>query len=496
MRGFPPTSRSGRRLGATALAVLLTAHAAGAVQARAVQADPAGDSPAPQEPRTGLTAGQTAGLIEGVAITPPHAESPRAADLVRLSERALRQTPRLSYDILGVAGGADAPRPLHFAGTVLIYEPITSTPLNLRLGMKGQVSGLRPGPADAVPDPDAAARAGQKVWSFEFFSEPPEAIMLRHSTKDIFTAENAESTATLGHQCPHLLISWIDLWADTARRAARDARGLSTAGTATIDGRHCHVVSFDFNDTTGQRHEVLWFLDALDRLPRRLESRRVPEGVQLSGAPGSGGPERRLLALDAAAVFTGVRVPSEQDADAVFRWTLPGDYELTKVAPEIVVRNTSVTPAGAAPTLGPLAPGAPAPEWISRDETGRLRRSSEFAGRAGVIVFVSRWSAEARRLERAVLDLAAQSPAGAAPLSVVIADCWSTPEPATQQHTPGVDARLLHAEGVAAAFGLDCVPSYAVLDPRGRIVATGIGFPPQREQDLRRAIDDATRSAR
>lgn len=472
----------------------LIAPGAGGVHARwagLAPAAPPAEPPAAADPALG----QAAGLIEGVAITPPHAESPRAVELVRLTERALRQTPRLSYEILGVSGGADAPRPLHFAGSVLIYEPITATPLQLRLGMKGQVSGLRPGPADAVADPDAA-RAGQKVWSFEFFCEPPEAIMLRHSTKDIFTAENAEATATLGHQGPHLLISWVDLWADTARRAARDGRGLSTAGSATIDGRHCHVVSYDFNDATGQRHEVLWFLDALDRLPRRLESRRVPEGVQLTGLPGSGGPERRLLALDAAAVFTGVRVPSEQDADAVFRWTLPGDYELTKVAPQTVARHAGVTPAGAAPTLGPAAPGTPAPEWIARDETGRLRRSSEFAGRAGIIVFVSRWSPEARRLERAALDLAAEAPTRAAPLSVVIADCWSTPEPGAATTPPGVDARLLHAEGVAAAFGLDCVPSYAVLDPRGRLVATGVGFPPGREQELRRAVDAATRSAR
>ncbi len=125
-----------------------------------------------------------------------------------------------------------------------------------------------------------------------------------------------------------------------------------------------------------------------------------------------------------------------------------------------------------------LVPGASAPSFTLPDTEGRARSLSEWTGRPVVLNFwafwCDTWKAELPSL-RALSD--EQSALGFSLVAVSV-DGTRVPEFTRQRGAPTPFPTLLDTQGkVSRAYGIAHVPTVVILDARGHVRYTHIGYP-------------------
>jgi thiol-disulfide isomerase/thioredoxin len=243
---------------------------------------------------------------------------------------------------------------------------------------------------------------------------------------------------------------------------------VSLAGTEEVDGELCDVLVIPGRKGLLAR----WFIARSDHLPRVVER-------EVINALGGG-----VIRVEIHSLQTN---PELEPAD--FKLRAPPGW-----------RTVDVNAANAAPFTQPaprrmpdglLMYGVRAPEFELADPSGDTVTLAELRGQVVVLDFWATWCPPCRRAMPLV-----QKVHEAYPSDVVRVFGVSTSErggdPAALMKDKGFTyGLLLNGESIAPFYGVRSLPTFYVLDKKGRVMHASRGYNPNKEKAIRRAIDAA-----
>jgi peroxiredoxin len=364
------------------------------------------------------------------------AEDPDPRDILKRSAAAIRAQDSVSYK--AIASGR---------GILRNVLPEVRGELKMRRGAAVGKPLLRVTGSYVIPD-------SKMLWGFPphdaYCPEQFDAVsdgeqaLVSDIEKRVYR-KDAAAVANFEHGPINQI--WFPEWAlDQPFADELAAKVIELRGTSEIGGVKCHIIHVDFGKDDQQ---VRWHIGIDDLLPRRAE--RIMRWGNGIGT--------RLTEI------TSITLKPELN-DATFLLTPPAGFRELSGAGQKWIEK---------PGPGPLAVGSSAPGWGLRSTDGAVISLEQLAGRVVVLHFCAPWCAPCKETLAAVQ--AVHEKFAGRPVSVFGVSVWpkgGDPAAFHRQHKAAYPL-LLEADDVAAAYGVNAIPTVIVIGPDSRVGHVQIG---------------------
>lgn len=234
-----------------------------------------------------------------------------------------------------------------------------------------------------------------------------------------------------------------------------NGKSVECEGVQKVGGVECHVIYVVYANDSESR----WFFGCEDYLPRRVD--RIINNPGVKGAT--------------------VLTISKLDTKPEFG---PEEFQLERPKGLKKVKYERKAPPPPPPLL---AVGAVAPDWELKTPGGRKVSLRSLRGNIVVMDFWATWCGPCKLAMPAVQKL--HEKFDGEPVRVFGINCWESGDPAKymkeKNYTYGL---LLEADEVAAAYKVSGIPTFYVIDSKGRVLYASSGFSPERENEIAKVI--------
>jgi len=238
-----------------------------------------------------------------------------------------------------------------------------------------------------------------------------------------------------------------------------NARTARHEGTKKIGGVDCDVIYVVYQN----RSESRWYFGREDSLPRRVD--RISSRRDVKGA----------------VVLTLSKLDVKPDFDDdTFRPNCPEGYE----------KRAYDEPGKL------LAVGRLAPDWVLKTPDGKKVRLSDLRGNVVVMDFWATWCHPCKMAMPGVQRV--HEKFKGRPVKAFGIDIWEREGASPADYMKSKDytyTLLLNGDKVADDYRVSGIPSFYVIDPRGRVAYAASGFIPNREKELVGVIERALKGS-
>ncbi|MFM9995201.1 MAG: TlpA family protein disulfide reductase [Phycisphaerales bacterium] len=398
------------------------------------------------------------GAVAAALCVPAAAQAPDPAELMRAAIKALAAAERLSYDAHAEGVGAMAVQSPTISATVTLERSDTDASLAWKLRIDGASAPQGAG----APTKLAAAFDGAKFRS------------LREADKTVVEADAAHAPDLFGDGAGWV-IGWLTRWDELVTGPFGPDEALAPArydGRTSVHGVPCHVVYADYSDLSDPRlYGAWWFLAESDSLPRRVELHYLHEEL---------GDGFARLTLSNLRVNDAARAES-----ATFTLAVPDGYALKTYEPPVQAQK----PSARARPPAPVQVGKPAPAFSLKDPSAKVHALADYKGKVVVLDFWATWCPPCRAAMPGVQRL--HDGLKSRGVAVFGVNAWESGDSVSymkdNNYTYGL---LLDGDELAAAYGLDGIPAFAVIGVDGTLLHFSVGYDPQLEKTIEKLITE------
>jgi len=376
------------------------------------------------------------------------AEKPDARAILKKADAVTRAIKAVSYEAEYYGVGDLAERFPHIRGTVKAKQGSKGFWGKL-FGGGQQRNLLRIIGVRTAPNSDAS-------YSFDVATDGKQIVSLEHKQKRFVYGRYPGALPLLE---PAQRLFMLEYLYPTPFSDEIEGRVARYEGTKTIGGVDCDVIYVVYQN----RSEARWYFGRKDFLPRRVDrisSRR--------GAKGAGVLTVSKLVVDPT-FETGTFTPKR-----------PKGYDKRPYeAPDKL-----------------LAVGRPAPDWELKTPDGKSVSLSGLRGKVVLMDFWATWCGPCKMAMPGVQKV--HEHFKGQPVRVFGIDVWErkNADPAaymrSKKYTYGL---LLGGDKVADEYRVSGIPTFYVIDPKGRIAYAASGFVPNREKELIHIIERTLKGA-
>ncbi len=224
-------------------------------------------------------------------------------------------------------------------------------------------------------------------------------------------------------------------------------------GKKTIGDVECHVIHVKYLNNSLSR----WFFGVDDYLPRRVD--------RILGQTEDGEFGYTLQIRDL--------VVSPKLDNAIFTMEVPEGYEIEEFVEPSTDKASSML----------LSAGTPAPDWTLSNPQGQEVSLKDLRGKVVVMDFWATWCAPCKQSMPQIQKLHEEF--ADEPVRFIGVNLWENGDPAAYMKDNNYTYELLlKADKIAESYRVVSIPTFYVIDQKGRIAYASLGYTPDKDKKI------------
>lgn len=381
------------------------------------------------------------------------ASSPKAIEILKLSQQAAAQLQSISYEAKFWGEGMSKQMVPMVDGKVLAKRGDQD---RHKVLIEGTV--VSPRSTEAAP--------------FRLASDGVDTVKITENPKVFLSGKNKDARSLERNTLfPPLYLG------DSIFETELASATIEYEGQVKVEDVECHVIQVNYEKPRG--HKVKLYLGKEDHLLRRTER---PIRMNMPGQPQ--GPKPILVYN-----VKNLKVNPEVD-DKAFQLKYTNGYEKKDFRSQ---RNGSMARRQKA-SGGKLQIGSDAPDWTLTSATGEEVSLKSLRGKIVVLDFWATWCGPCKMAMPGLQKL--HEKFKDQPVAIFGVNCREKhPNPMAYIKKKGYTyGQLLKGNAVASAYGVGGIPAFYIIDKDGKILHIGRGFHPQMEAQMGRIIEEALKN--